>query len=401
MQNFTAALSLLLISLYTAQGAQASTIPADIASEIEAKAKKTQKKAKPTAITKTAETEASDKALKKETKNLYKRDYIGNTEKYEAKYEDTLIHLARKNNLGFIEIRSANPHLDPWIPGEGAEIILPKRHLLPNAPKSGVVINLAEMRLYIFDDAGNAPRTFPIGVGREGLRTPIGSTSVVRKAIGPSWRPTPRMRKEDPSLPEVIHAGPDNPLGTHAIYLGWPTYAIHGTNRPYGIGRRVSSGCIRMYPEAIVKAYDLIPKGAMVTVVDQTVKVGWADNMLYIEANAGQELSDEMERLGKVPEQDLTSDQISYIKSKAGKRAADIDWDIAQKAYNARSGYPVPILSKAPKDKEKSDIIVAETKAEKAVEATKNEEKESSNTEEPVSIKEETQARVLSASYND
>jgi len=353
MQNFTAALSILLINLCTAQSVQASTIPADIAAEISEKVEKVKLEVK---------TIAEPKADKQKEEKLYTLDYIGNTEKYEAKYEDTLIHLARKNNLGFIEMRSANPHLDPWIPGEGAEIILPKRHLLPNAPKRGVVINLAEMRLYIFDEDGNAPRTFPIGVGREGLQTPIGSTSVVRKAIGPSWRPTARMRKEDPSLPEVIHAGPDNPLGTHAIYLGWPTYAIHGTNRPYGIGRRVSSGCIRMYPEAIVKAYDLIPKGAMVTVVDQTVKVGWADNMLYIEANAGQELSDEMERLGKVPEEDLSSDQIAYIKSKAGTRANDIDWDITQKAYNARSGYPVPILKKGTdmiKEIDK-DIIVAE-----------------------------------------
>tara|TARA_R110002124_G_scaffold129483_1_gene291028 strand:+ start:339079 stop:340260 length:1182 start_codon:yes stop_codon:yes gene_type:complete len=275
----------------------------------------------------------------------YKLDYVGNTEKYTATYEDTLIHLARKNSLGFLEVRAANPHLDPWMPGEGAEIILPKRHILPDAPRKGVVINLAEMRLYYFDEAGHAPKTFPIGIGREGLQTPMGTTSVTRKAIGPRWRPTQRMRKEDPSLPQVVEAGPDNPLGTHAIYLGWPQYAIHGTNRPYGIGRRVSSGCIRMYPEAIIKAYDLIAVGTQVTVVEQPLKVGWVDDMLYIEAHAGQELASEMEKLGEIGESKINSDQRAMIKFKAGQRSADIDWAIVAKAYNARSGYPVPILT--------------------------------------------------------
>jgi L,D-transpeptidase ErfK/SrfK len=399
MYNLIAAFSICLISLHTAGAAQASNVPADIATKIETTAEtKPAQAAKPSAREKTQSVAVSSDAP------LYKLDYIGNTEKYKAEYEDTLIHLARKNNLGFIEMRSANPHLDPWIPGEDAEIILPKRHLLPNAPKKGVVINLAEMRLYIFDDAGNAPTTFPIGVGREGLQTPIGSTSVTRKAIGPSWRPTARMRKEDPSLPDVIKAGPDNPLGTHAIYLGWPQYAIHGTNRPYGIGRRVSSGCIRMYPEAIVKAYDLIPKGTMVTVVDQTIKVGWVDDMLYIEASTGQELADEMERLGKVREEALSSNQISYIKTKAGKRAAEIDWDIAQKAYNARSGYPVPVLNKT-KGKNKAEITIAEAelKSEEPVapDSAETLPPQETNEDDTARIKEETQARVLNASYND
>tara|TARA_R110002126_G_scaffold13118_4_gene57098 strand:+ start:253312 stop:254490 length:1179 start_codon:yes stop_codon:yes gene_type:complete len=392
MYNLIAAFCLCLISLYTVGNAHASNVPADIATEIDSKID-----AKPAPKAKVNKA-AARTAVQNDAK-LYKLDYIGNTEKYKAEYEDTLIHLARKNNLGFIEMRSANPHLDPWIPGEDAEIILPKRHLLPNAPKHGVVINLAEMRLYIFDDEGNAPQTFPIGVGREGLQTPIGSTSVVRKAIGPSWRPTARMRKEDPTLPDVIRAGPDNPLGTHAIYLGWPQYAIHGTNRPYGIGRRVSSGCIRMYPEAIVKAYDLIPKGTMVTVVDQTIKVGWADEMLYIEASTGQELAAEMESLGKVQEEELSSNQISYIKTKAGKRASEIDWDIAQKAYNARSGYPVPVLGKA-KTTETADAIVAEAKIDSEKTAPAAEEAQS-NKEKLATKEEKTQARVLNASYND
>ena len=343
---------------------------------------------------------------KQEQVKTYALDYVGDTEKHTALYEDTLIHLARKNNLGFIEIRSANPHLDPWIPGEGAEIVLPMRHILPTAPKKGIVINLAEMRLFYFDKQGNAPISFPIGIGREGLQTPVGSTSVIRKAIGPSWRPTERMREEDPSLPEVIEAGPNNPLGTHALYLGWPQYAIHGTNRPYGIGRRVSSGCIRMYPEGIVKIYDLINVGTDVTVVDEPIKIGWVEDMLYMEAHAGQELADDMERLGKVPEQEITGDQRAAIEFKAGDKANRIDWDIVLKALNARSGYPVPIL------KAEEEIIVVETKeteTEAEIETAANDTEEKTTlptkaepTEEEILEKQkEKAALVRQISYND
>ena len=181
----------------------------------------------------------------------YDENYIGDMETYTAVYEDTLVHLARKNDLGFVEMRAANPNLDPWIPGEGAEVILPKRHLLPETEREGIVINLPEMRIYAYLNGDSAPYTYPIGVGREGLGTPTGQTSIVRKKEGPIWHPTERMREEDPELAASVLPGPDNPMGTHALYLGWPTYAMHGTNRPFGIGRRVSSGCIRLYPEDI------------------------------------------------------------------------------------------------------------------------------------------------------
>ena len=209
----------------------------------------------------------------------YDKDYFGETEIYKAAFEDTLIHLARNNGLGFVELRAANPTLDPWIPGAGARITLPKKHLLPDAPRKGLVINLSEMRIYYFKNPGEQPLTYPISIGREGLQTPKGTTSIVRKKEGPTWRPTARMREEDPELPASVPPGPDNPLGTHAMYLGWSQYLIHGTNKPFGIGRRVSSGCMRMYPEDIVKLFPMVPVGTKVTVVDQPVKVGWIDEI--------------------------------------------------------------------------------------------------------------------------
>lgn len=394
MLNSRALLCITLLSLLPVAAPLASAIPDDVRQQLE----KDNVISSPS--TQTKHKQEIEKPAHQE--KHYALDYIGNTEKYTAKYEDTLIHLARKNNLGFVDIRSANPHLDPWIPGEGTEVILPKRHILPNAPREGVVINLAEMRLYYFDKNGNAPKTFPIGIGREGLQTPLGTTKVVRKAIGPSWRPTERMRKEDPDLPEVVEAGPDNPLGTHALYLGWPQYAIHGTNRPYGIGRRVSSGCIRMYPEAIVKAYDLIDVKTPVTVVDQALKVGWVEDMLYIEAHAGQELADEMEKQGKVTPQKLSSDQIAYIKKTAKDRTEEINWDIAQKAFDARSGYPVPVLYSP--EEVKMAAAIDEITEEKSAEVEAAPEGESASAENETALtaaQEEAKQRILNASYND
>ena len=210
----------------------------------------------------------------------YDKPYMGEEKIYVATQEDTLVHIARAQEMGFVEMRAANPNVDPWIPGNGTEVILPKRHILPDAPHEGIVINLPEMRLYAFVNGDQEPSTFPIGIGREGLETPLGTTTVVRKAEGPSWRPTARMRREDPSLPAVVEAGPENPLGTHALYLGWPTYALHGTNKPYGIGRRISSGCIRLYPENITQLFEMIPVGTKVTVVNQPIKLAWIDDIL-------------------------------------------------------------------------------------------------------------------------
>ncbi len=276
----------------------------------------------------------------------YDKDYFGETIIHKAAYEDTLIHLARNNELGFVELRAANPTLDPWIPGAGKRITLPKRHILPEASRKGLVINLAEMRVYYFKDAGMAPMTFPISIGREGLQTPVGTTKIVRKKAGPQWRPTPRMRKEDPKLPAVVPAGPENPLGTHAMYLGWPQYAMHGTNKPYGIGRRVSSGCIRMYPEGIKKLFPLVPVGTQVSVVDQPVKVGWIEDKLYVEVSPTQDQSIKIEEDGVLKSYEITASDMKRITKKAGEYANKIDWGKVRKAVQEHRGYPVLVLDK-------------------------------------------------------
>ncbi|MBL4589707.1 MAG: L,D-transpeptidase family protein [Alphaproteobacteria bacterium] len=297
---------------------------------------------------------------------------IGQMRQVRAKYEDTLVHMARANNIGFIEIRAANPHLDPWIPGEGANVIIPTMHILPDAPHQGIVINLAEMRLYYYQDPEQAPISLPIGIGREGLGTPKGKTKIVRKTEGPTWRPTARMREEDPKLPAVVKAGPDNPLGDYALYLGWPQYAIHGTNKPYGIGRRVSSGCIRMYPEGIERLYSRVPVGTVVNVVDQPIKTAWVDDKLYLEAHTSQKDSLTMEKDGKLPDYEVSEKDISNIMEVAGKDAKEINWDAIHETLRKRHGYPVVIAKRdtsilqtkiAPQMSQAGDISLKMSKA--------------------------------------
>jgi L,D-transpeptidase ErfK/SrfK len=264
------------------------------------------------------------------------------TRSYRAAHEDTLLEVARRFKLGYVEIVAANPGTDPWLPGEGTDVVLPTVHLLPRAEPDGIVINLADMRLYYYGTDGEAPRSYPIGIGRDGLTTPLGSTQIVRKRRDPTWHPTARMREEDPELPEVVPPGPDNPLGNRAMYLGWPAYLIHGTNKPWGIGRRSSSGCIRMYPEDAEELFDLAEIGTKVTVVDQPIKLEWIDDELFMEAHPTQHQSDELEIEGRfTPE--LPSQVVDQVLGVAGDRANRLDWSRIRRATVERRGYPIRI----------------------------------------------------------
>lgn len=301
---------------------------------------------------------------------VYEKNFIGEMEEYNAVYEDTLIHLARKHDLGFVEIRAANPKLDPWIPGEGAKVILPKRHLLPDTLRKGIVINLPEMRIYAYLNEDDAPYSYPIGIGREGLGTPTGKTSVVRKKEGPTWYPTERMLKEDPELEPIVPPGPDNPMGTHVLYLGWPTYAMHGTNRPFGIGRRVSSGCIRLYPEDIITFFEQAPIGTPVNVVNQPIKVAWIDNELYLEAHPDLEQAIKMEEMGIVEQQKFTDEDMAFIIEKAGEYAERLNWAKIRNSLRERKGYPVRIARYYKENKGTEDNDYAYKKADNREEET-------------------------------
>lgn len=251
-------------------------------------------------------------------------------------HDDTLLDIAVAHGLGFLEVAVANPGVDPWLPGDGTQVVLPKLHLPPDGARQGLVINLPEQRLYYYQN-GKLVHSYPIGIGRDGHATPIGTTTVVRKTVDPVWRPTPSARADDPELPAAVPAGPDNPLGSRALYLGWASYLIHGTNKEYSIGRRGSRGCIRMYDDDVRALYERIPVGTPVTAIDQPVQVGWIGDQLYIEA------SPTMAQVRQW-EEDKRFDPVSdagvrdLVLRKAGKASDLIDWAAVDKATAERRG---------------------------------------------------------------
>jgi len=270
-------------------------------------------------------------------------DMVGSTGTYVTRDSDTLIDLARKFKLGFTELVAANPGIDPWIPGKGRTLVLPTGHLLPNAPRKGIVLNLIDQRLYYFNAKKGIVETFAIGTGRQAWNTPLGSTTIVRKQRNPVWYPPKSIREDDPELPMVVPPGPDNPLGRFAMYLGFKGYLIHSTNKPWGVGRRVSHGCVRMYPEDIRALFPRIPVGTPVTIVSQEVKVGRFGGQLLLEVHPSPSQTDEIEATGKFTPSDV-SDLAYKVVTAAGEDVKRIDWKIVKRAELERSGVPVNIL---------------------------------------------------------
>ena len=216
---------------------------------------------------------------------------IGSHSTYTINDKETLIELARDYNLGYNEIVIANQNTDPWVPDRGTVIIIPTVWLLPDIIDDGIVINLAEMRLYYFftNREGRYVKTYPIGIGREGWSTPTGIFTITARVKNPVWTVPESIRKENPELPRFISPGTDNPLGGYWLQLSEEGYGIHGTNRPYGIGRRVSHGCMRLYPEDIKILHDSVKSGIMVNIINKPVKTGSIDGKVYIEVHSSDE----------------------------------------------------------------------------------------------------------------
>lgn len=270
-------------------------------------------------------------------------DVVGREGATIAQQGDDITELARRFDVGFVELRAANPGVPASdIPG-GTMIRLPTAHLLPAAPRRGIVINLAELRLYVFPVAGGTVSTYPISVGRSGWETPAGATFVTRKEAGQTWYPPPSIRAENPALPHAVPPGPSNPLGAFAVYLDWPRYLIHGTNRPSSIGRRVSHGCIRLYPEDIAELYRQAAVGMPVSVVDQPLKIGHdAAGTIYLEVHPTARQNDQIERDG-VATHEPPAGLIGMIAERLGGELDRIDWNAVRAAAAERGGMPVRI----------------------------------------------------------
>jgi L,D-transpeptidase ErfK/SrfK len=277
-------------------------------------------------------------------------DLIGELSLATTVYEDTLSDLARAYDQGYNEMRLANPDVDPWIPGEGAEIVVPNLYVLPDAPRDGIVINVPEMRLYFFNDKQRRAQaevlTFPVSIGRRDWVTPHGKVKIISKVRDPAWYPPESIRAEhaaegDP-LPAVVPAGPDNPLGAHALRLSVPGYLIHGTNKPYGIGMRVTHGCIRMYPKDVARVFDEARIGTPVHIINQPYKVGVAHGQVYLEVHPHLD-----------EDKHVFSDQYSHVVKLILERVKDYDvrlvWADIRRAIESKDGIPRAVGTVKPK----------------------------------------------------
>lgn len=273
-------------------------------------------------------------------------DIIGTVEAIPARQEDTLLDIAREFDIGQEEIMHANPNVSRWLPEEGTEVVLPLAYILPMAPREGLVLNLPEMRLYLYGQHDKQGRpvviTYPASIGRMDWKSPLGETKVVKKMQDPTWYPTPSLRAEaaaegDP-LPEMVPPGPDNPLGRYALYLGFPGYLIHGVDKrkAYGIGMRVTHGCVRLYPEDVEQLFPMVPVGAKVRFVDQSVKLGWLADTLFIEVQPPLEES-------RMSDDALYNHAMNLIGEQRKLRPLEVDDNLLLQAILDKSGMPVAI----------------------------------------------------------
>ncbi|MGH8454219.1 MAG: L,D-transpeptidase family protein [Nevskiales bacterium] len=268
---------------------------------------------------------------------------IGHEQLASARYEDTLLDIARRYDLGYEDIKLANPGVDTWIPGQNMPVMLPTRYILPAGPRKGIVINIAEMRLYYYPkelrDGREVVITHPISIGRDDWKTPLGTTTILRKDRDPAWYPPASIRKEhaaegDP-LPKVVPPGPDNPLGKYALRLGITGYLIHGTDKPFGIGMQVTHGCMRLYPEDIESMFQKVAVGTPVRIINQPVKTGWHRGTLYLEVHPV--LGEEK------PAPDLTPALQKIASSARDRQDYDIDWAWAEGLVMEPRGMPLPV----------------------------------------------------------
>ena len=263
-----------------------------------------------------------------------------------AEHEDTLLDIGRRFGVGYEEIMAANPGVDPWLPGDGTEVLIPTRFILPDAPRDGIVVNLPEHRLYYYPPAApgqpRVVRTYPISTGKMDWKTPLGVTKIVTKQERPNWYPPESVRLEheakgDP-LPKVVPPGPDNPLGEYAMRLNIPggAYLIHGTNRPAGVGMQVTHGCIRMYPEDIAEFFTMVPVSTKVNLIDETTKVGWSRGTLYLERQPPLEGTND-------PSHTDPAELARVIAEATTGIDVTIDWEKARKAFEQMTSVPVAI----------------------------------------------------------
>jgi len=277
-------------------------------------------------------------------------DLIGTSETYAVQKGDSVSAIARHFDLGAVELLAANPSITSSKLVVGQILVIPRQHILPAGERSGIVINLAELRLFYFRPGGDVV-TFPISIGRDGWSTPTGSTKIVLKRKDPVWTPPASIRAEDPSLPDVVPAGPKNPLGQYAFSLGWSGYLIHGTNQPSSIGKPASHGCIRMYPEDVAALFGMVDVGTPVTVIDTPVKLGSDGKDLYLEVTPSQAQAASVVRYRKAPPLPDGDPNIASLRTALSEmegKGEPIDHEAIDAALSRHDGIPVVVTKHQP-----------------------------------------------------
>jgi len=264
-------------------------------------------------------------------------DIVGTVVKVYMEPGDTLGKIAKRFGLTYAEMRKANPHIHHSRPKPWSIALVPTG--LPDAPRRGIVINLPELRLYYFPPGRNEVMVFPLGIGREGWHTPTVRTHIIEMTINPYWNVPESIQeymleKYNKELPDIMPPGPENPLGDYALRLAIPGYLIHGTNDPSSVGRRSSSGCIRMRPEDVELLFSRVRLRTSVQIVNQPYKVGWYDGELFIEAHAPFE-----DQPPPVFEEELTALQVAVRNATEG-RDIEVDWNSIHRATARSRGYP-------------------------------------------------------------
>jgi L,D-transpeptidase ErfK/SrfK len=271
---------------------------------------------------------------------------VGEVREYVVQPGEGLNEIARKFGVGYTALAAANPGVDQFTPGVGRRLLIPSLYILPDAPRQGIVMNLGQYRLFYFPPGGDRVFTYPIGIGVVGWKTPLGATRVVRKATDPTWYPPPSIRAERPELPTVVPPGPDNPLGNYALYLGWPKFLIHDTNKPDGVGRNVSHGCIHLYPDDIAELYPMLAIGTSVRAVNQPATTGWSGEELLVNVFPSHSQVEEIDN-----DYPVTSEPAQgvdrLVQTEAGSFGDFVDWNAVRRAANQRNGVTASVATRS------------------------------------------------------
>jgi L,D-transpeptidase ErfK/SrfK len=263
---------------------------------------------------------------------------IGAPQTYVVQNKDTLLDIARDFDLGFSEMRDLYRELDPWVPPPGMQLTIPTFWILPEGDWNGILINIPEMRLYYFLREKPTVRTFPIGIGVAERTTPTGKWFVKEKKVSPTWH-IPASLREKYEGRRTIPPGTDNPLGSHWLGLSISGYGIHGTNFPWAVGRLVTHGCIRLYPEDIAALYPTVPVGTPVEIVYEPVKIGFLNGRIWIEAH------EDIYR--RIP--DLLEWTVRKLEKKGIRNL--VDEEKIREAVQLRTGLPVDVTSDSNPDR--------------------------------------------------